>query len=177
MKPLGFIILAVILVVVVGLTLACCYWCPDYYFSGCTPADILGKKKPSARPLESTPLIVTTYGGLHHGRRGIPPSLVLKRTATQRARPRPRRAGPHRFPRPRCLNTIVRLSKREGYSPRCWKCRKRRRAPRASAAARRRLRRDRRDAAWPRWTASRIASKELAHWASGSFPCSRILSV
>ena len=50
MKPLGFIILAVILVVVVvGLTLACCYWCPDYYFSGCTPADILGKKKPSAR--------------------------------------------------------------------------------------------------------------------------------
>ena len=62
MKPLGFIILAVILVVVVvGLTLACCYWCPDYYFSGCTPADILGKKKPSARPLESTPLIVTTW--------------------------------------------------------------------------------------------------------------------
>ena len=53
MKPLGFIILAVILVVVVGLTLACCYWCPDYYFSGCTPADILGKKKPSARPLET----------------------------------------------------------------------------------------------------------------------------
>ena len=61
MKPLGFIILAVILlVVVVGLTLACCYWCPDYYFSGCTPADILGKKKPSTRPLESTPLIVPT---------------------------------------------------------------------------------------------------------------------
>ena len=64
-KPLGFIILAVILVVVVGLTLACCYWCPDYYFSGCTPADILGKKKPSARPLESTPLIVTIAGAAH----------------------------------------------------------------------------------------------------------------
>jgi len=60
MKPLGIIIIVVILVVVVGLTLACCVFCPDHYFSGCTPAEILGKKKqPSARPLESTPLIVT----------------------------------------------------------------------------------------------------------------------
>ena len=109
------------------------------------------------------------------------------------APPAPKKSG-HPFAndpsRPtRCLTTLLRfvtaitrsegkvISKREGYSPRWWKCRKRRRAPRASAAARRRLSRERRDDAWPRWTASRIASKDAAHCASGSFPCSRILSV
>ena len=53
MKTIEFIALVLILVAGVGTTLACCYWCPDYYFSGCTPADIIGKKKqPSALPLE-----------------------------------------------------------------------------------------------------------------------------
>ena len=44
----------------VGVIASLCIWYPDHYFSGCTPADIVGKKKrPSARPLETTPLIVT----------------------------------------------------------------------------------------------------------------------